>query len=154
MFFAKNNRIYIKNNKGQYVFDTDYKMPAIIQKISGSITIPERNPNNGFGSEVYNLGSVSNNPEFLFVTCKFYTGKTWLNTYFNGTGSIIANYGIFAGQNSSWYSKFALIQVITFRINGTSLELFEEYYDDSIDYFDPKLEELSIDYTCYIGRFY
>jgi len=149
-FYANNNQIYIRNNDGDYVFDTENKMPAITQKISGSITISEKNPNDGYHSVVHNLGSIDANTEFLFVTCKLSTDNSWLNTYFNGTGSIITGYGVEAGDG---WSKYISLHIITFRRNTSNLELYEEFYDGSRYYWDPSIGGFTVDYTCYLGRF-
>lgn len=93
-FNANNNRIYIQDDNGNYIFDTNMKMPAIIEVINKNITLTEigtlMEPE-PYGRVLYNIKNLGYMPDFLFSTIIIQSDR-WGNITLNISGSLFYEY--------------------------------------------------------------
>jgi hypothetical protein len=146
-FYASNNRIYLTNTGGQIVFDTDWKMPAITNTVTGSITLPSRG-NTGQTAVNHYLANVSGSAEFVLATASISGGPSypWVGTRFNSSGSVLTN----LGWNITDVWRLAGARSISFFTSGGALYLREEFYNQ---FPTLQLASLTLNYRVYIGSF-
>lgn len=150
-FIGTNNKIDITNTNNQLIFSTDWKMPAIISIVQGSITLPNRG--NSAGNTIFidhNLGSINPASNFVLSTIEI-TGTTssypWKNSKFNSTGTVISNLS-WNLVNNAW--RLSGCRSLTFQNKNGNLVLTEEYYNTN-----PRLQlsSVTLTYKVYTGRF-
>lgn len=146
-FIAQNDRIYITNSSNTLMFDTNWKMPAITNVVSGSYYLPYRGYT-GIVTNNYDLGGVSYNPEFVLISASI-TGAAsypWANTKFNSSGSILTN--LSWQYSGGWILSGS--RTITFYTENNRLYLKEKYYNYNGSL---NLSAFTISYTAYLGSF-
>ena len=146
-FYASNDRIYLTNTGGQVVFDTDWKMPAITNTVTGSITLPSRGNTEQTAVNHY-LANVSGSAEFVLATASISGGASypWVGTMFNSSGSVLTN--LSWNITDAW--MLAGARTVSFFTSGGALYLREEFYNQS-----PRLQlaSFTLNYRVYIGSF-
>lgn len=146
-FYASNNRIYLTNTGGQVVFDTDWKMPAITNTVTGSITLPSRG-NTGQTAVNHYLANVFGSAEFVLATASISGGPRypWVGTMFNSSGSVLTN----LGWNTTGAWRLAGARSVSFFTSGGALYLREEFYNQ---FPTLQLASFTLNYRVYIGSF-
>lgn len=120
-FIASNNRISITNTQGKVVFDTNNKMPVILQTLTGRATVKE-------GNQV--LGKIDPSNTFLFPVFKYLSsqGSITSDHYEIGLNSRLYNCGwaripVIGGNGSISYVNTTLFSTFSFLIVGDSVVL-------------------------------
>ena len=150
-FNASNDRIWVTNAAGEIIFDTDRKMPAIIDVVEGQLTLPQRGP--GANQTVVHhfvKGPLDIDPEFVFATGVITGGSTypWRETTFNASGSIITNLAWHKPDDVTWY--LGACRTITFIVLNKTLYVAEEYYNRMETFL---LQAFTLKYKVYLGAF-
>ena len=149
-FNANNNRIYIQDDNGNYIFDTNMKMPAIIEVINKNITLTEigtlMEPE-PYSRVLYNIKNLGYMPDFLFSTMIIQSDR-WGNITLNISGSLFYEYA------------FKYISIIGCRLINLVAENNILYLEEERGYFNYRgkglwwtLPSVGVSLTAYVGRF-
>lgn len=149
-FNANNNRIYIQDDDGNYIFDTNMKMPAIIEVINTTITLTqigtltEPEP---YGRVLYSIKNLGYMPDFLFATTNIQSDR-WGNITLNISGSLFYEF------------TFEDISIIGCRLINFTAENNILYLEEERGYFNYRgqglwwtLRPIDVLLTVYVGRF-
>lgn len=149
-FYASNNRIHITDASGNITFDTDRKMPAIIDVIQGTIVIPSRGTTSSQKTVFHNIGITNSASNFILASSYIDGGSTypWRDTHFNASGSVLSNLGWQDIGSLTW--RLAAARTITFEVNNGTVRIREEFYNL---FGSVQLASFTLSYKLYIGRF-
>lgn len=149
-FYADNNKIEITDSSSNIIFNTDRKMPSIIDVLEGSIVIPARGNTTSQTVVMHTIGTTNASCNFILADSYIDGGSSypWTDTHFNASGSVISNLGWQDLGGLNW--RIGAGRTITFEINNGSVQLREEYYN----LFNTlQLASFTLSYKLYIGRF-
>lgn len=149
-FNASNDRIYIQDDSGNYVFDTNMKMPAIIEIITKTITLTEVGTilaPVSYERVLYLIKDLGYTSDFMFSTLIINTER-WGNITANISGSLfyepVFNGGVMCGN-----------RIISTLCENNKLYLEEErgfyYYRGKELWYT--LPAVNVTLTVYVGRF-
>ena len=127
-FSAKGDRIFVMNNSGKIVFDTNKKMPFIHSQVAGSIFIPSRAPCSKTTTS-HDIATLQNNADILFciATISGGTNYPWTDKTLNFSGSILTNLG-WAARDNAW--RIIGARTLTFSVSSNKIILLEDYFND------------------------